>query len=234
MSIAVFRFKSFSVVQEKSAMKIGTDGVLLGAWVKTENPTRILDIGTGTGLISLMLAQRYPKAQITAIEIDSDSFEEAKYNFEESPFHERISAMHRSLQKYDSPEKFDLIVSNPPFFELTHKQNSSRNTARQQSELKFSDLIFHSEIQLKSDGKLAVIIPYNSEAEFLDLAEMYGLYPNKITHVKGNENAPFKRSLLLLSRIQTQPEISELTLELSRNIYTEEYIALTRDFYLKF
>src|SRR5690606_11044745 len=101
-------------------------------------------------------------------------------------------------------------------------------------ELKFSDLIFHSEIQLKSDGKLAVIIPYNSEAEFLDLAEMYGLYPNKITHVKGNENAPFKRSLLLLSRIQTQPEISELTLELSRNIYTEEYIALTRDFYLKF
>lgn len=234
MSKAVFRFKSFSVVQEKSAMKIGTDGVLLGAWVNAENPKRILDIGTGTGLISLMLAQRYPKAQITAIEIDNDSFEEAKFNFNESPFHERITALHRSLQKYNSPEKFDLIVSNPPFFELTHKEISSRNSARQQSELKFVDLIFHSEKQLKSDGKFAVIIPYKSETEFLDLAEIKGFYPKKITHVKGNENAPFKRSLLLFSRIQTQPEINQLTLELSRNIYTEEYIELTRDFYLKF
>jgi len=233
MSKAVFRFKEFSVKQEKSAMKIGTDGVLLGSWAEAENPENILDIGTGTGLISLMLAQRFPNAQITAIEIDKDSFEEAKFNFEESPFNARISAVHSSLQHFISKEKFDLIVSNPPFFELTHKENSSRNTARQQAELSFPELISHSAELLSDNGKLAVIIPIESKNHFIEIATQKGLFPEKITDVKGNEATSFKRSLLLFSKKESKISTQELTIEISRNIYTPEYISLTKDFYLK-
>lgn len=214
-------------------MKIGTDGVLLGSWAEAENPENILDIGTGTGLISLMLAQRFPNAQITAIEIDKDSFEEAKFNFEESPFHTRIFAVHTSLQHFISKEKFDLIVSNPPFFELTHKENSSRNTARQQAELSFPELISHSAELLSNNGKLAVIIPFESKDYFVELAVQKGLFPEKITNVKGNETSYFKRSLLLFSAKESKISTQELIIEISRNIYTPEYISLTKDFYLK-
>jgi len=233
MSKTTFRFKQFSVVQEKSAMKVGTDGVLLGAWANAENPQKILDIGTGTGLILLMLAQRFPESELTGIEIDENAFEEAKFNISESIFKERCKVVHASLQEFNSEEKFDLIISNPPFFELTHKENSSRNKARQQSDLTFKELIFHSEKLLSENGKFAVIIPFESEIYIINLASESNLFPQKITRVKGNENADFKRSLICFSRKNSQPEIDELIIEISRNVYTENYISLTRDFYLK-
>lgn len=233
MSKTPFRFKRFSIVQERSAMKIGTDGVLLGAWAAAENPKRILDIGTGTGLISLMLAQRFSSSEITGIEIEKNAFEEARFNISESVFKERCSVIHLSLQEFDSEENFDLIVCNPPFFESTHKKATSRNIARQQSELTFEELIYHSEKLLAPAGKLAVIIPFESEKLFVELASRMNLFPEKITRVRGNEKALLKRSLMLFSRTQPQPEIDELVVEISRNIYTRAYINLTRDFYLK-
>jgi len=233
MRKSVFKFKEFEVVQEKSAMKIGTDGVLLGAWANSKNPEKILDIGTGTGLIALMLAQRFPQAELTGIEIDQNAFEEAQFNVAESKYSKRISVLHTSLQDFVSDEKFDLILSNPPFFELTHKENSARNKARQQSDLTFEELIFYANKLLAPNGKLAVIIPFESETYFLDLASKSNLFPEKITHVKGNKNVPFKRSLLLFSRIQSIIQIDKLTIEISRNVYTEDYISLTKDFYLK-
>lgn len=233
MRKSVFKFKEFEVVQEKSAMKIGTDGVLLGAWANSKNPEKILDIGTGTGLIALMLAQRFPQAELTGIEIDQNAFEEAQFNVAESKYSKRISVLHTSLQDFVSDEKFDLILCNPPFFELTHKENSARNKARQQSDLTFEELIFYANKLLAPNGKLAVIIPFESETYFLDLASKSNLFPEKITNVKGNENVPFKRSLLLFSRIQSIIQIDKLTIEISRNVYTEDYISLTKDFYLK-
>ena len=214
-------------------MKIGTDGVLLGAWANAENPKKILDIGTGTGLILLMLAQRFPEAELTGIEIDKNAAEEAAENVSKSPFYSRCSVIHTSLQNFKTEEKFDLIVSNPPFFELTHKENSSRNKARQQSDLTFKGLIFHSEKLLTENGKFALIIPFESENYFVESASELNLFPQKITRVKGNENAPFKRSLMIFSRTNIEPEMDELIIEISRNVYTKAYISLTQDFYLK-
>src|SRR5690606_39403514 len=132
-----------------------------------------------------------------------------------------------------SEDKFDFIVSNPTFFELTHQENSSRNKARQQSYLNFKELIFHSEKLLSENGNFFVIIPFESETYFVELASELNLFPQKITRVKGNENADFKRSLICFSRKNSSPEIGELTIEIYRTFYTENYISLTRDFYLK-
>jgi tRNA1Val (adenine37-N6)-methyltransferase len=233
MSKTVFRFKQFEVSQEKSAMKIGTDGVLLGAWANAENSKRILDIGTGTGLISLMLAQRFPSANISGLEIDKNAAEEAKFNFTYSPFAKRLTLFESSLQNFDSDEKFDFIVSNPPFFDFTHPENSARNTARQQTDLTLKELLVHSNRLLSENGKSTYIIPYDKEDEFVSFAANLGLYPNKITRVKGNAQTTIKRSLILFSRKKTDLEIDELIIEIERNVYTEEYIQLTRDFYLK-
>ncbi len=214
-------------------MKIGTDGVLLGAWAEAEDPKYILDIGSGTGLIALMLAQRFPNAQITAIEMEKNAAEESAMNFSESLFRDRCRAFHTSLQDFRSEIKFDLIVSNPPFFKLTHPTDTSRNKARQQSELEFVDLLMHSRRLLSESGKCAYIIPFEAENELMVLAEKSALFPMKITRVKGNPHSEFKRSLMLFSQIKNSPMINELTVELSRGIYTEDYINLTKDFYLK-
>lgn len=214
-------------------MKIGTDGVLLGAWAGAENPRNILDIGTGTGLIVLMLAQRFSKSHLTAIEIDESAFLEALTNVSESIFNDRCRVFLSSLQDFDSDKKFDLIVSNPPFFELTHREISSRNTARQQSDLTFEELLTHSKRLLTTDGKIGLIVPFGSEKELICLGKNLNLFPLKIMRVRGNGNSPYKRSLILFSSKIADTEIRELTIEISRNLYTDDYIALTKDFYLK-
>ncbi len=214
-------------------MKIGTDGVLLGAWANAENPLKVLDIGTGTGLILLMLAQRFPAAGLTGIEIDENASSEAEFNINQSKFKDRCSVFHSSVQEFESEKNFDLIVSNPPFFELTHKEISSRNMARQQSELSFDELLFNTKRLLNVEGKAAFIIPFNSEPEFLRLAERHILFPEKIMHIKGKGNSPVKRSLISLSQSKTQTTHNELIIEVSRNVYTKDYTCLTKDFYLK-
>ena len=155
-----FRFKQFEIFQDKTAMKVGTDGVLLGAWSNLETGDNILDIGAGTGLISLMLAQRFPNSRVDAIEIDYDAFLQAKENFEHSIFSERLKIKNTSLQVYSSDKKYDLIVSNPPFFTVNNSVDfDARKQARQQETLTFAELIEKSAKLLHKEGVASFIIP---------------------------------------------------------------------------
>lgn len=234
----MFSFKQFTVDQDRCAMKIGTDGVLLGAWTPLENnPDSILDIGTGTGLIALMLAQRSAANQIDALEIDENAYEQAVDNFEKSPWNDRLFCFHAGLDEFvEEPEdEYDLIVSNPPFYtEDYYSNNDQRDLARFANAMPFEELVEAAAMFLSENGVFSVIIPFKEEAQFLALATEFELYPFKITHVKGTPVTEIKRSLLAFSRNET-PDlvIDELVIETARHQYTAEYIALTKDFYLK-
>lgn len=218
-------------------MKVGTDGVLLGAWAPLDHtPYSILDIGTGTGLIALMLAQRSGAEQIDALEIDDDAYEQAVENFEESPWADRLFCYHAGLDEFmEEPEdEYDLIVSNPPFYTDAYSSgDEQRDRARFEDALPFEDLVEASALLLSEDGVLAVIIPFKEEARFIALAREEGLYPFKITRVKGTPESETKRSLLAFSREERSLAEEELIIETARHIYTKEYIVLTQDFYLK-
>jgi tRNA1Val (adenine37-N6)-methyltransferase len=234
----MFQFKQFSINQDKTAMKVGTDGVLLGAWTPTNhNPFSILDIGTGTGLIALMLAQRTTAKQIDALEIDEDAYEQAVDNFENAPWSDRLFCFHAGLDEFiEEPEdEYDLIVSNPPFYSEDYKtENEQRDLARFQDALPFEDLVEAADLLLSENGILAVIIPYKEESRFIALAKDFELFPIKITHVKGTPNTEIKRSLLAFSRHEIADILTdELIIETDRHLYTPEYINLTKDFYLK-
>lgn len=233
-----FKFKKFAVEQNRCAMKIGTDGVLLGAWTPiTTNPISILDIGTGTGIIALMLAQRTHAEQIDALEIDEEAYEQAVENFENSPWSDRLFCFHAGLDEFiEEPEdEYDLIVSNPPFYSEDYKtDNEQRDLARFQDAMPFEDLIEAAAMFLSDDGIFSTIIPFKEEEQFIALAVEAELHPVKITRVKGTPTSEIKRSLLAFSRNEIGHfPFDELTIEISRHNYTPEYIALTQDFYLK-
>jgi len=234
----LFKFKQFSIQQDKCAMKVGTDGVLLGAWTPiNHNPLSILDIGAGTGVISLMLAQRSSAEQIDALEIDENAYEQAVDNFENSPWSDRLFCFHAGLDEFvDEPEdEYDLIVSNPPFYSEDYYSNDEqRDLARFQNALPFEDLVEAADLLLSENGIFCVIIPFKEEEKFIALAYQYELYPIKITRVKGTPTSEIKRSLLAFSRNQSENfSIDELIIEKSRHDYTPEYSNLTKDFYLK-
>ncbi|TRX21335.1 tRNA1(Val) (adenine(37)-N6)-methyltransferase [Flavobacterium franklandianum] len=234
----MFQFKQFCIEQDRTAMKIGTDGVLLGAWTPIENnPYSILDIGTGTGIIALMLAQRSTAEQIDALEIEEDAYEQATDNFENSPWNDRLFCFHAGLDEFvEEPEdEYDLIVSNPPFYSEDYKSdNEQRDLARFQDAMPFEDLIEAAALLLSENGIFSVIIPFKEEENFLALANEYELYPIKITRVKGTPITEIKRSLLAFGRNKKlNLTIDELIIETARHIYTPEYIVLTKDFYLK-
>jgi tRNA1Val (adenine37-N6)-methyltransferase len=234
----MFSFKQFSIQQDRCAMKIGTDGVLLGAWVPiNHNPCSILDIGTGTGVIALMLAQRTNAEQIDALEIDEQAYEQAMDNFENSSWSDRLFCFHAGLDEFvEEPEdEYDLIVSNPPFYTDDYKSGTEqRDLARFADALPFEDLIEAAALLLSQNGIFSVIIPFKEEEKFLALANEFELYPFKITRVKGTPTTEIKRSLLAFSRNKNiDYPIDELIIETARHIYTAEYIELTKDFYLK-
>ena len=234
----MFQFKQFSVHQDKTAMKVGTDGVLLGAWAPIDhNPFSVLDIGAGTGIIALMLAQRTHAEQIDALEIDEDAYEQAVDNFENSPWGDRLFCFHAGLDEFiEEPEdEYDLIVSNPPFYAEDYKTESEqRDLARFQDAMPFEELVEAADLLLSENGIFALIIPFKEEDDFIALAKEFELYPLKITRVKGNLTSPVKRSLLAFSRNQIDELIiDELIIEIDRHIYTPKYIELTKDFYLK-
>jgi tRNA1Val (adenine37-N6)-methyltransferase len=219
-------------------MKIGTDGVLLGSWTPiNHNPFSILDIGAGTGIIALMLAQRSYAEQIDALEIDEDAYEQAVDNFENSPWGDRLFCFHAGLDEFvEEPEdEYDLIVSNPPFYtDSYYSNNEQRDQARFTEAMPFEELIEAAALLLSENGVFAVIIPYKEEANFIALAEECELYPLKITRVKGTPTTEIKRSLLAFSRNEKATVLTdELIIETARHIYTPEYIELTKDFYLK-
>ena len=234
----MFSFKQFSIQQDRCAMKIGTDGVLLGAWTPIQNnPISILDIGAGTGVIALMLAQRSNAEQIDALEIDEEAYEQSVDNFENSPWSDRLFCFHAGLDEFvEEPEdEYDLIISNPPFYTDDYRSdNEQRDLARFADAIPFEDLIEAADLLLSENGIFAVIIPFKEEENFLALAKEYELYPLKITHVKGTPTTEIKRSLLAFSRNESVNfPIDELIIETSRHQYTPEYITLIRDFYLK-
>lgn len=218
-------------------MKVGTDGVLLGAWAPiNHNPFSILDIGAGTGLIALMLAQRSHAEQIDALEIDDNAYEQATDNFENSPWNDRLFCYHAALDEFveDPEDAYDLIVSNPPFYTEDYVSgDESRDKARFAEAMPFPELIEAAALLLSENGIFSVIIPYKEEAYFIILAQSHGLFPIKITHVKGTPTSDVKRSLMAFGKTQIQNiPVDELVIETSRHQYTEEYIALTKEFYL--
>lgn len=232
-----FKFKQFSVNQDRCAMKIGTDGVLLGAWSPLiNNPYNVLDIGAGTGILSLMLAQRSKAEQIDAIEIDEDAYEQCVENFEASPWGDKLFCFHAGLDEFvDEPEdEYDLIISNPPFYTDDYKSdNTSRDLARFEDALPFEELIEAAALLLSDNGIFSVIIPHKEEERFVSMCKELDLFPLKITRVKGTPTTEIKRSLLAFCRMEQTPLIDELVIEISRHNYTPEYIELTKDFYLK-
>ena len=219
-------------------MKIGTDGVLLGAWCPVDNnPFSVLDIGAGTGILSLMLAQRSHAEQIDALEIDEDAYEQCVENFENSPWSDRLFCFHAGLDEFvDEPEdEYDLIISNPPFYSENYKtDDSQRDLARFQDALPFEELVEAADLLLSENGIFAVIIPYKEEELFIDLCAQVELFPVKVTRVKGTHTTPIVRSLLAFKRYELSAlTADELVIEISRHEYTDEYIDLTKDFYLK-
>ena len=246
----MFQFKQFTIHQDRTAMKVGTDGVLLGAWAPIKSDaTNILDIGTGTGLIALMIAQRLTstdsflqpninKLNITAIDIDRASIEQAVENINNSIFARYITTEHTSLQQHNPGEKYDAIVCNPPYFVASLKcPDLARSQARHTDTLSFDDLLLYSSRLLNYDGTLSVILPITEGKTLIDLAPKYNFTLSQIVEVYPTQTTPPKRLLMHFTYNNNDNNIelkkSCLTIEISRHNYTEEYIALTRDFYLK-
>ena len=234
----MFQFKQFNINQERCAMKIGTDAVLLGAWCPiNNNPFSILDIGAGTGILSLMLAQRSNAQQIDAIEIEENAYEQCVENFEASHWGDWLFCYHASLNDFiNEPEdQYDIIISNPPFYSEDYKtDNSQRDLARFQDALPFEELVKATTLLLSENGIFTVIIPFKEENRLLNLCAQAELFPIKMTRVKGTPTGPIIRSLIAFKRYEL-PVLSanELVIESSRHVYTEAYTKLTRDFYLK-
>jgi tRNA1Val (adenine37-N6)-methyltransferase len=234
MSQKPFQFKEFRVHQDKCAMKIGTDGVLLGAWCDVNSADSILDIGTGTGLIALMLAQRSDAELIDAVEIEPEAYEQSVDNFEDSPWADRLFCYHVSLQDFteEMDEKYDLIISNPPYFQSDEQVDGKRQLARQTVSLGYTELLRSTSKLLNPRGMANFIIPFVEEERFLKIGLEYGLFPSRITRVKGTPTAPIKRSLIALHLMAGQTHIDELILEKERHQYTDAYKELVKDFYL--
>jgi len=219
-------------------MKVGTDGVLLGAWCSLESlPKTILDIGTGTGIISLMLAQRSSAITIDGVEVDPSAYMQTVDNFENSDWSDRLYCYNTSFQKFvddTNKETYDLIVSNPPFYTEDYiTKNSSRNKARFTSSLTFKELIGGISKILSKSGFFSTIIPFKEESTFICLAEQHSLHLNKICRVQGNKNSEIKRSLMTFSFNKVKISETNLIIENSRHKYTKEYEELTNNFYLK-
>ena len=231
-----FRFKQFTINQENCAMKVGTDGCLLGAWARIDNCRTILDVGCGTGLIAIMAAQRNPEATITAIEIDAKAAGQAAENAKESPWNSRIEIINCDFLSHTSEQKYDTIISNPPYFvnSLTCP-DSQRNTARHDDTLTSRALLEHAYTLLHSGGHLSIIIPTDLRDVWCNDAHSTGFGISRETYVHTRPDAPSKR--VLIEFIKGDSEVTatteHFTLETSPGCFTDEATALLKDFYLK-
>ena len=243
MSQQPFQFKKFKVHQDRCAMKVGTDGVLLGAWSSIEHePKSILDIGAGTGVVALQLAQRSSASTIDAIEIDDQAHEQCTHNFEHSDWADRLFCYHASVQEFASEmeHKYDLIVSNPPFFKApksidaqTQNTSQERAVARFTDTLPFKHLVVCAAHLLSQNGVFCTILPHKEADSFIEIAAQNKLFISKICTIRGIKTSKIKRCMLAFSLHQSKPKTQELIIEVSRHNYTQEYKNLVRDFYVK-
>lgn len=234
-----FSFKQFTIHQDRCAMKVGSDGVLLGVLAPTIDSGRILDIGTGTGLVGIMLSQRCPQAMVTGVELDANAAKQAEENATSTGW--KIKIINKSIQDFSSQceEKFDLIVSNPPYFINSLKApEKNRNTARHADELSFEELIESAEKLLSEEGKFSVIIPYSEEENFIGIANKRNLIAESSVRIIPKVGKDPKRSVITFckckNKINCNINVTELVIEKEeRHCYSDEFKKLTADFYLK-
>lgn len=234
MANTYFEFQKFKVHHDRCAMKVGTDGVLIGAWAHAENQGSILDVGTGTGVIALMMAQRFRHTNITAIDIDADAVSQATENVASSMFSDRINVKLEDIRQFQPSEKFDCIVCNPPFFtENILPLNAARNIARNTSSLSFESLIRNVTRILSPSGLFNIIVPTKSEEDIESLCLIFGLHLMRKCRVKTTTSKPAKRTMFTFSFSNECKKSNEsLVIQKCTGIYSEEYIRLTQDFYL--
>lgn len=235
MSNPYFQFKQFTVWHDKCAMKVGTDGVLLGAWAPVQNAKQVLDVGAGTGLISLQLAQRNSEVLVTSIEIDPAAAAQAEENIKSSPWSDRIKVVCCDFRDYHPENKFDLIVSNPPYFvDALRSPDSQRCMARHTGDLNYELLFGHSAHLLSEQGNVSIIIPSEVENTVVNTAWKYKLYAHHCLQVFTKPGKPCRRILLTFGRQDMRCLKNNLYIEGERHgQFTPEYVALTKDFYLK-
>lgn len=234
-----FRFKQFTVYQEHCAMKVCTDACLFGAWMadkiaKEKKIKNVLDIGAGTGLLSLMIAQKNPQLKIEAVEIDVEAAAQAEVNFQSSPWKKKLLVYHSSIQDYQQKDHlYDLIISNPPFYENALKSDDKkRNTALHSSQLSLHELLYSINEQLAPDGGFGVLLPFTRTNYFKELAMRNGYYLNEELLVKQSHNHSFFRSILYFNKDETAAKQSELAIQNQEGKYTPEFTKLLKDYYL--
>ena len=219
----MFKFKHFTIRQDLCAMKVGTDGVLLGAWA--HGGDSVLDVGTGTGLIALMMAQRFPNAYVTVIDIDEGAFRQAIENVKNADCQSRVAVLHEQVQQHEG--LYDAVVSNPPFFiDSLNAPNAQRNTARHAETLTYAELMQAAWRLLKEDGELSVVVPFDYRKRMEDEAIFVGFFPCRVCAVKTVERKPARRFLLAFKKHPCECQITTMT------IGDEQYQQLTGDFYL--
>ncbi|MBB6331989.1 tRNA1Val (adenine37-N6)-methyltransferase [Chryseobacterium sediminis] len=226
----LFTFKQFTIEQSKDVFRVGTDGVLLGALADVDDAFSVLEVGTGTGLISLMLAQRNLQAYFLGLDINEDAAALTKLNFENAPFHARLKNRHQDFKAFVTEERFDLIVSNPPYFEESGSEKDK--IARQTVELNFRQLITNAAQLLSENGIFSVIIPVEAGGVFISIGKENRLFLNRRVTIKGIENSNAKRLILEFSSQEKEINESDFIIEKSPRQYSDQYLELTKEFHV--
>lgn len=229
--MSVFKFKHFQIHQENTALKVGTDSMILGAVCHWENPSSLLDIGTGTGVLTLMCAQRFNFEEIVGLEISEKAVVDAEINARNSPFTSPISIVNQAIQDYVPNEQFDAIISNPPFFENSSKnQNEHKSLARHTESLSFSELILSISRLLTTDGKVWIIIPFESKEIIIQLAKESNLFVSDLITLFGKPNKP-TRAIISFTKQLSEVHSSSICIRTEDGAYTEQYKVLTQEFH---
>lgn len=229
-----FQFKQFFIAHDQCAMKVNTDGILLGAIANTDHTRTILDLGTGTALVALMLAQRASSTQITALELDESAFQQASHNVAQSPWEDRIDVIQTDVMQWTSTQQYDLIVSNPPYFEHSLATKSKQRDLARSVIHRHIDWLIQAKKWLHPQGKISFILPFDSGIKLISQAEQEKLYCIEHWKIKTTPTSPYKRSVLTFSLQDLTLKEQELTIYNEHHQYRDEFKQLTKDFYLNF
>ncbi|MCJ8153600.1 methyltransferase [Chryseobacterium sp. SSA4.19] len=225
-----FVFRDFQIQQSADVFRVGTDGVLLGVLANMDHASTVLEVGTGTGLISLMIAQRNSTAELLGLDINEEAVRLTRLNFQNSPFHSRLKNIHQDFKTFHTEKRFDGIITNPPYFDSSASDKDK--IARQTIELNFRQLISKASELLSEQGVFSVIIPAEAENDFITIAQECNLFLIRQINIKGIENSKTKRVVLEFSLTEKPAEVSELVIEKSPRQYSDQYLELTKEFHV--